>query len=136
YTVNLREFPFLINFLYGASFIIGTPLLAIGYVAGLILLLQRATWQRWLHPTAALGRMSLSNYLLQSVICTTLFYGYGFGWYGKIGAAGQMGLTILIYLVQLPLSNWWFRWFQFGPMEWLWRSLTYLHRRSLLRRNS
>lgn len=126
YTINLRVSPFFISFLYGAAFIIGMPLLAIGYVAGLTLLLQNPLWQKRLRPLAALGRLSLSNYLLQSVLCTTLFYGYGLGWYGKIGPAGQIGLTVLLYTLQLLLSQWWLRWFQFGPIEWLWRSLTYL----------
>ena len=69
--------------------------------------------------------MALSNYVLQSVICATLFGGFGFGLYEEVGAAGLVGLTVLIYLVQIPLSVWWLRRFQFGPIEWLWRSLTY-----------
>ena len=70
--------------------------------------------------------MALTNFLLQTLICTTLFYGYGFGLYGQIGAFGGILLTLAIYGVLLAFSVWWLRRFRFGPMEWIWRSLTYL----------
>jgi uncharacterized protein len=69
--------------------------------------------------------MGLSNYLLQTLICTTLFYSYGFGLFGGVGPARGVLLTILIYAQQIPLSAWWLSRFRFGPFEWLWRSLTY-----------
>jgi uncharacterized protein len=69
--------------------------------------------------------MALSNYLLQSLICTTILYGYGLGWYGSVGRAAGLGLVVLIYVAQIPLSVWWLRNFRFGPAEWLWRSLSY-----------
>jgi uncharacterized protein len=69
--------------------------------------------------------MALSNYLLQSLVCTFIFYGYGLGLFGRVGAAVGLALTIVIYACQLPLSVWWLRRFQYGPAEWLWRSLTY-----------
>ena len=70
--------------------------------------------------------MALTNYLLQSVICTLLFYSYGLGLFGKVGHAAGIGLTLVIYLLQIPFSRWWMQRFQYGPAEWLWRSLTYL----------
>ncbi len=69
--------------------------------------------------------MALTNYLLQTVICVTFFYNYGVGFYGKVGPAAGIGLTLLIYGLQIPLSVWWLRRFRFGPAEWLWRTLTY-----------
>ncbi|HUU95186.1 MAG TPA: DUF418 domain-containing protein, partial [Phycisphaerae bacterium] len=66
-----------------------------------------------------------TNYLLQSVICTMIFNAYGFGQFGEVGPALGILMTIVIFAVQIPLSNLWLRWFRFGPMEWLWRSLTY-----------
>ena len=69
--------------------------------------------------------MALTNYLLQTVICTLIFYNYGLGLYGKVGPALGLVLTVAIFLVQIPLSAWWLKRFRFGPMEWLWRSLTY-----------
>ncbi len=69
--------------------------------------------------------MALTNYLLQTLICTTLFYSYGLGLYGKVGPAAAALLAIAIYLFQVALSLLWVRRFRFGPAEWLWRSATY-----------
>ena len=95
------------------------------YASTLILLAQRPAWKSRLAPLAAVGRMALSNYLFQSVVCTTVFYSYGFGLFGKVGPAAGLALSVAIYAVQVPLSLWWLRHFRFGPMEWVWRSLTY-----------
>jgi uncharacterized protein len=69
--------------------------------------------------------MALSNYVLQSLVCSGLFYGYGFGLYEKVGAFESLLLTVAIYLAQIALSVWWLRRFNFGPLEWLWRVATY-----------
>ena len=108
------------------GFEVGAPALSVAYMSGLTLLTQQAAWRARLAPLAAVGRMALSNYLFQSVICTTIFYGYGLGLFGKVGPAAGATLAVAIYAVQIPLSGWWLRRFQFGPVEWLWRSLTYL----------
>jgi len=112
-------------------FVIGAPALSLFYAAAILLLVQREGWQKRLAPLAAVGRMALSNYLLQSVICTTIFYSYGLGLYGRVGPAVGVGLTVVIFLIQIILSVWWLRRFQFGPMEWVWRSLTYCKRQPL-----
>ena len=103
----------------------GVPL-AQSYIAALTLLLQNEVWLARLRPLAAVGRMALSNYLLQSLIATTLFYGYGFGLFGQVGPALGLLTTIAIFTAQIPISVWWMGRFQFGPVEWLWRALTYL----------
>jgi uncharacterized protein len=115
--------PQLLLSLTGQTF--GAPALAIFYMASLTLLAQHSDWQRRLAPLSYVGRMALTNYLLQSLVCTLIFYGYGLGLYGKVGAAVTIMLTVSIYLLQILFSNWWLRRFQFGPMEWLWRTLTY-----------
>ena len=69
--------------------------------------------------------MALSNYLLQSLVCTTIFYSYGLGLFGSVGRAAGLVLAVVIYLAQLAFTGWWLKHFRFGPMEWLWRSLTY-----------
>jgi uncharacterized protein len=69
--------------------------------------------------------MALSHYLLQSVVCTALFYGYGMGLYNQIGMAWGLVMTLAIFASQLSLSAFWLARFRFGPLEWLWRSLTY-----------
>lgn len=120
-----RAMPSLVNLisLFGQTF--GAPALALFYMATLALLAERPVWRGRLAPLANVGRMALTNYLLQSLIGTTLFYGYGFRLYGRIGIAGGIVLTVAIFLVQVALSTWWLGRFRFGPMEWLWRTLTY-----------
>jgi uncharacterized protein len=114
--------PTFLSLLGLAGYIIGAPALSLCYASGLVLLAQRV---KRLNVLAPLGRTALSNYLLQSLICTTLFYGYGFGLYGKVGPALGIVITVAIYALQIPLSHWWLRHFRFGPAEWLWRTLTY-----------
>jgi len=104
---------------------VGAPALCFFYASVIVLLVQKDAWRKRLRPLAAVGRMALTNYLLQSVICTMIFNGYGFGQFGKVGPALGILLTIVIYAVQIPFSVLWLRRFRFGPMEWLWRSLTY-----------
>jgi uncharacterized protein len=116
----------LADLIHALGFEIGAPALSLAYMAALTLLIERAHWRARLAPLAAVGRTALSNYLLQSLICTTIFYGYGLGWFGRVGPAAGGALAIAIYALQVPLSVWWLRHFRFGPVEWLWRSLTYL----------
>jgi uncharacterized protein len=99
--------------------------LCIVYVCTIALLCRRRWWQQLLSPLAAVGRTALSNYLLQSLICTTIFYSYGFGYFGQAGPVANLVLTAAIFTIQVGLSIWWTRHFRFGPAEWLWRSLTY-----------
>ena len=103
----------------------GAPALCFFYATTLVLLFRDPVWRRRLDPLAAVGRTALSNYLLQSLVCTTLFYSYGLAWYGKVGPALGLALTLALFAFQIPLSNWWVGRFRYGPGEWLWRSLTY-----------
>ena len=80
--------------------------------------------------------MALTNYLTHSIICTTLFYGYGFGLYATINRSGLAAIVLAIWTVQLIISPIWLRYFRFGPAEWLWRSLTYLHPQPMRRRHA
>src|SRR6185369_6010773 len=95
------------------------------YAAALTLLVQRSRWARGLAPLAAVGRMTLTTYLMQSIICTTLFYSYGFGWYGRFGLTGRFVITMTVFAFQIAASKYWLQRFRFGPAEWLWRSLSY-----------
>ncbi|NJO84168.1 MAG: DUF418 domain-containing protein [Blastochloris sp.] len=95
------------------------------YCMGMLLLAQQPGWPDRLEPLASVGRMALTNYILQSVICTTLFYGYGFGLFGTLQPAGLLLLAVVIYLGQIAFSTAWLRAFRMGPLEWLWRVLTY-----------
>jgi uncharacterized protein len=104
---------------------VGAPLLMLAYVSAFCLLALSPSWGKRLQVLAPVGQMALTNYLTQSIVCTLIFYGYGLGLFGKMGGAMGIGLTIVIYLLQIPFSHWWMKHFKYGPAEWLWRSLTY-----------
>jgi len=103
----------------------GSHILAAGYASGLALLYLDEKKRRYLFPFAAVGRMALTNYLMQSVICTLFFYHYTTGLYGRIGPAVGLIPTVVLYGAQIVFSNWWLQRYRFGPMEWLWRGMTY-----------
>jgi len=103
------------------------------YVLSIIILLRRETWKRLLNPLSATGRIALTNYLCQSVICIFLFYGFGFGLYGTISIIEGILIAVAIYLLQVIASNLWFKKFRYGPMEWFWRMLTYKRKEQFLK---
>jgi uncharacterized protein len=104
----------------------GSLLVALGWVWVVMLFCQGWPGSRLYRSLAATGQMALTNYLMQTFLCTTLFYGHGFGLYGSVERTGQILIVFAIWAVQLLWSPWWLARFQFGPFEWLWRSLTYL----------
>jgi uncharacterized protein len=101
------------------------PVLSYGYMAAFVALTRREAWHRRLEPLAAAGRMALSNYIAQSIVCTLIFYSYGLGLFGQVGAFAGLLISLTIWLVQLVISVFWLKRFRFGPLEWVWRSLTY-----------
>ncbi|MBI2957192.1 MAG: DUF418 domain-containing protein [Acidobacteria bacterium] len=103
----------------------GAPALCFFYAAAIVLLAQRDSWRRRLAPLAAVGRLALSNYILHWLVAMFLFYSYGLGLYAKFGPLVGLGLTLLIFPLEVVLSMWWVKRFRFGPAEWLWRTLTY-----------
>ncbi|HWE37295.1 MAG TPA: DUF418 domain-containing protein [Isosphaeraceae bacterium] len=104
---------------------LGSVVVALGHVAALMLVVQSGALTWLTDRLAAVGRMALTNYLTHSILCTTLFYGYGFGLFGHINRVGLAGIVLLIWAAQLSYSPVWLARFRFGPAEWLWRSLTY-----------
>lgn len=116
-----------VTILAQAILAVAVPMLSLGYVCGVIVLCANPAWRRRLAPFGAVGRMALSNYLLQSVLCTLLFYSYGLGLFGRVGPALLLIPTLAIYALQPVSSAWWLRRYRFGPCEWLWRTLTYGH---------
>ena len=105
--------------------------LALFYSALIILLLQNKRCKTLLRPFASVGRLALSNYLLHCLIGTTLFFGYGLALYGKLGIAVGEVLAISVFAFQMVISTCWLRRFHFGPVEWLWRSVSYWKRQPL-----
>ncbi|WP_291117185.1 DUF418 domain-containing protein [Flavobacterium sp. UBA6135] len=105
------------------TYALGTVPLALGYAAVLALLHQKkATLFRWFEPV---GKMALTNYIMQSFLAIGFFYGIGLGFAGKFGAIAIFGIALLIYTVQIIGSNLWLQRFKQGPFEGLWRKLTY-----------
>lgn len=109
----------------------GNLAMTAAYVAGLVLLLERAPWQKLLSPFASAGRMALTNYLLQSVLATSVFYGTGL--YGALGSTVCLGITLALFALQVLLSRIWLQHYRFGPLEWLWRWATYGKRPAMRR---
>jgi uncharacterized protein len=107
-------------------FAFGIAALALGYAATLILAAQTPRGRAALAPLAGVGRLALTVYLTQTLMFTTLFYGYGFGQAFRLGPGAVTAWAVMIFAVQVVVCQWWSRRFRFGPMEWLWRSLTYL----------
>ncbi|KLD70961.1 DUF418 domain-containing protein [Xanthomonas pisi] len=101
--------------------LVAGPLMSLGYAAWVV---RFASHLDWLAPA---GRMALSNYLLQSLLCTWMFYGYGLGYFEQLPRLWQLPFAVGLFALQVVTSQQWLRRFRFGPMEWLWRSVTYLH---------
>ena len=109
----------------GVVWLPSSHILAAGYVSGLALIFMNENRRRYLLPFAAVGRMALTDYLMQSVLCTLFFYSYTTGLFGRVGPAMGLVATVGFYGAQVWFSNWWLRRYRFGPMEWVWRGLTY-----------
>jgi uncharacterized protein len=104
---------------------VGSVLVAMGHI-GLVMLVCKANiLTKFRNALGAVGRMALTNYLMHTIILTTIFYGYGLGLFGHVDRFAQMGFVLGMWILQLIYSPVWLRHFRFGPAEWLWRSLTY-----------
>ena len=110
------------------TFGFGQYVMAAGYLGLFVRLFQSQRWNQYMSKLAPLGRMALTNYIMQSVILVTLFHGYAGGLYGKVSRAPQVLVVLAIIIFQVYFSKWWLSKFQFGPLEWLWRCLTYKKR--------
>jgi uncharacterized protein len=104
---------------------LGSLPVALGYVAVVMLVYRSGRLAALSRRLAAVGRMALTNYLLQSLLCTTLFYGYGLGLFGRLDRLQLYGAVLAVWALQLAISPAWLARYRFGPAEWLWRSLTY-----------
>ncbi len=106
-------------------FAYGSTALSLGYASGIVLLSRNVRLRRLVKPLGPVGRLALSVYLTQTLAFTTLFYGYGFGRVFQLGPAAVTGYAVLIFALQVVFCAWWVRRYRFGPVEWLWRGLTY-----------
>jgi uncharacterized protein len=107
--------------------LLAVPVLTAGYVAVVVVGFEAGRLRRWLTPFAWTGRMALTNYLLHGVIIGFVLFGVGSGLAlaGKIGTSVVLAIVCVVYALQMLFSRWWLSKFHYGPVEWLWRALTY-----------
>jgi uncharacterized protein len=110
------------------------PFLAAGYAAGMLLVFQTGRGRVLARLLAPAGRMALSNYLLQSLVCAWIFLAYGLRWVGTIGPLASFAVAFAIFAGNLVLSRWWMHRFAYGPAEWVLRAFTYLQLPPMRRR--
>ncbi|RSD29334.1 DUF418 domain-containing protein [Mesobacillus subterraneus] len=125
----IKSLPYLSGRTFMTDFaqdVFGGALLAMAYALLVALASENRRFDRLLYPLEAAGRLSISNYLFQSILSTMIFYSYGLGYYGKVSIFTGSVLALVIYAIQLALSVWWVKNYHYGPVEWLWRSGTYL----------
>ncbi|MCZ6835930.1 MAG: DUF418 domain-containing protein [Planctomycetota bacterium] len=112
---------------------IGSYALCLAYVGSVTMIVHSGAL-RWLTKAiACIGRTALSNYILQTIIATALMYWWGLAWFGELSRPELIGLVLVIYVGQLVTSTLWLSVFSIGPLEWLWRSLTYLKPQPIMR---
>jgi uncharacterized protein len=107
--------------------------MALGHLGAILLFCRALPGSGVVRRLAAVGRMALSNYLGQSIVCGLIFYSIGFGLYGRFTGFYLYFVVAAVWVVQIAFSNWWLGRYRFGPFEWLWRSLTYRERQPLAR---
>ncbi len=108
------------------SQMIGGPIVALSYIMFFVILCEDQTARKILTPLQSIGKLSLTTYIMQSVICIFIFYGVGFNFYGKLPVLNIYIIGIVIYFVQLIVSYLYLMKFKQGPLEKLWRKVTYL----------
>jgi uncharacterized protein len=111
----------LFNFLLDST----NALMTIFYLSGVTMLMFRVRWQKILHHLAPVGKMALTVYLSQTFFGLVLFYHIGFGLFEKTSPLINMLLTVPVFAIQVLLCRLWLKYFNYGLVEWLWRSLTF-----------
>ncbi|MFB0981759.1 MAG: DUF418 domain-containing protein [Alteromonadaceae bacterium] len=113
-------------------FYYGQFVLCAGYIGMFVKLANKAWFLKSFSWLASLGKMALTNYITHPIILTTIFYGYAGGMFGQIARGQQMLIVVAIIFAQVIFCTLWLKFFRFGPLEWLWRSITYMKLQQLL----
>jgi len=98
---------------------------ALGYTGLVMLISKSGHFRKWVKAISGVGRTAFSNYIFQTLVCTLIFYGHGLGLYGSVERKFQLLMVVGVWIVQLVLTSLWLSRFRQGPLEWLWRRLTY-----------
>ncbi|NQZ11712.1 MAG: DUF418 domain-containing protein, partial [Algicola sp.] len=109
----------------------GSILTTLGYIGMIILAINQGVAKGLQQRLAAVGQMAFSNYIFHSLLCTFIFYGHGLGLFGEWQRSSQLLLVLSIWVLQLWYAPLWLKNYRFGPLEWLWRSLTYWQRQTM-----
>ena len=106
-------------------------------IFGLVMLMYKSGWFKWLFTLMRpVGQMAFTNYLMQSLICGFFFYGIGLGYFGKLQIYELYYVVAAVWVLEIIWSHIWLKYFRFGPLEWLWRSLTYWKKQPMKRNSS
>lgn len=111
----------------------GGAMMSIFYMCTIVLLYRNGKFKRLFKMFRITGRMAFTNYISQSIVCTFIFYSYGLALYGKYGPFAGVILAAFIFSLQVLFSKWWLKHFYMGPLEWIWRTLTYGKKQKLRR---
>jgi uncharacterized protein len=103
----------------------GRLAVALAYIGVVMWIVRAGLLPRVAAALEKVGRMALTNYLTTTIVCTTIFNGYGLGWFGMLGRGQLYGVVLGVWCFEIAMSALWLRSFRFGPAEWVWRSLTY-----------
>jgi uncharacterized protein len=110
------------------------PVVSLGWIGLVMLACQRGWAPALTARLAAVGQMAFTNYIMQTVLCTWIFYGHGLGLFGRLERASQLGIVLAVWALQVAISPIWLRHFRFGQLEWLWRTLVYRRAQPMPRR--
>lgn len=116
------------------SYALSVVPLSLAYTATICIWYLNTRARRWLNIFIAPGRMALTNYIAQTLFAVMIFYGIGFGWGARVSLATSVAVAVAVFVFMLLLSNFWLRYFHYGPLEWIWRQLTYGKRLPLRKR--
>jgi uncharacterized membrane protein YeiB len=116
----------------GTIFYYGQFILCAGYIGMFVKLANKAWFMKSFSWLAPLGKMALTNYISHSIILTSIFYGYAGGMFGQIARGQQMLIVVAVIFAQVVFCTLWLKFFRFGPLEWLWRSITYMKLQPML----
>ena len=126
YDILVNDFDLIRTLMFTSHFNeIGRVGVTLGHVGLVVVVYKSGLLRPLMHCLGAAGRMALTNYLMQSLICATVFYGWGFGLFGALTRPQLLGVVIAIWSFQLLMSPIWLKFYRFGPAEWLWRTLSY-----------
>jgi uncharacterized protein len=129
-----RNWEAISSFFLGGQFNYwGSILVSLGWIGLFLFVWKSGVLRGLVSRLVAVGRTAFSCYILTSIICTFIFYGHGLGLFGTVGRPGQLLVTVAVWITLLIVAPLWLSRYRFGPLEWLWRSLTYGERQSMRR---